>query len=555
MKNIVVRLGYCLFVLIIVQIVLSINVCAEGNTSDVKTGWIKDAEKYYYILPDGECAREMMVDDYWVGEDGVMVTSQWVNTGEGDYYFDSSGKICKLCFQNIDGVLCYFDKNGKIDNTQGLKKEGVDWYYLKENGQLSKNQQVDSIGYFNEDGKLTLYETLFESPLGIQYYGKDGNAVSETVMDIDNQLFYFDSLGLQDASQGWKQSNADWYYMDKNGSLVRDNWVGLYYIGENGKMLRSQYKDRFYINEDGRWEGAFTQGNWKVCGKWKKEENNWYFIGEDGNKSEIDFSRLRSIARCGYDYENPNTPPEQSKESYKLAKEQGFNILLCDLRFTADGVPVCYHYDTINKVARNMDGTEIDMEMSIESMTYAELNEYDWGIYKGEKYKSTKLMSFAEMLSFMEELNSEVYVEIKTGNEIQVKSAVDLAKKYNITISWAGTTMEQCEAVVKANPSARVATMPRNITEEEIKDLLTLKTASNEVFFFAYDTAILTNTTIEILTENNIPFEMGTINTIEEMVNYWNGNYQYCTGIESNWIVASQINLNEYFGEKSKCQK
>ena len=48
---------------------------------------------------------------------------------------------------------------------------------------------------------------------------------------------------------------------------------------------------------------------------------------------------------------------------------------------------------------------------------------------------------------------------------------------------------------------------------------------------------------------------MGTINTIEEMVNYWNGNYQYCTGIESNWIVASQINLNEYFGEKSKCQK
>lgn len=406
----------------------------------------------------------------------------------------------------------------------GRIKINGSYYYILENGEYAKNQLIDE-----------------------QYYDSDGKACADCVINIDDKLYYFNTLGLQDERQGWKKSEDDWYYIDEDGEFVQDDWVGRYYIGEEGVMLTNQYIDRFYIGDDGQWGGTYAGDDWKVDGNWKYENGNWYYIA-NGEKQEIDFSKIRSIARCGYDYENPDTPPEQSKDSYEMAKEKGFDVLLCDLRFTLDGVPVCYHYDSINIVARNTDGSEIKDELSVEELTYQQLNEYDWGIYKGEKYAGTKVMTFTEMLSYIQELDVELYVEIKTGNESQIMRAVDMAKSYGLPISWAGTTMEQCEAVVMADASARIATMPKNITEQEIENLLSLKTDKNKVFFFAYNTARLTDKIVEILRSNKIPFEMGTINTIEEMVNYWNGNYNYCTGIESNCIVASQIDLNEYFG-------
>ena len=318
---------------------------------------------------------------------------------------------------------------------------------------------------------------------------------------------------LQDVGEGWKQDGEDWYYINSDGKPVVDDWFIWYYFDKDGKLVKNQYRNHFFLDEDGIWGGTYTDADWKADGNWEKDGEDWYFIGKNGEQSQIDFSNMRCIARCGYDYENPDTPPEQSRTSYKMAKEKGFDVLLCDLRFTADEIPVCYHYDTINNVARNLDGSEIEKELSVEELTYEELMQYDWGIYKGNEYKGTKLMSLPEMLSFMEELDSELYVEIKTGNEEQVMSAVEIAKDYNIKISWAGSTMEQCEAVVKADNTARVATMPTNINEKELEKLMKLKTPENEVFFFTYDTAMLSDEMLKLLKEHHIPFEMGTINT------------------------------------------
>ena len=87
--------------------------------------------------------------------------------------------------------------------------------------------------------------------------------------------------------------------------------------------------------------------------------------------------------------------------------------------------------------------------------------------------------------------------------------------------------------------------MPRIIRDIEIQELLSLKRENNEVFFFTYDTAILTDEVLNKLRDERIPFEMGTIDSEVEIVNYLTENYQYCTGVESNRIVASKIDMDQ----------
>ena len=70
----------------------------------------------------------------------------------------------------------------------------------------------------------------------------------------------------------------------------------------------------------------------------------------------------------------------------KLAKQKGFKYVEVDVGFTSDNIPVLLHDDTINRTARNTDGTELSASVSISSITYAEASSYDYGVWfdKGE---------------------------------------------------------------------------------------------------------------------------------------------------------------------------
>ena len=68
---------------------------------------------------------------------------------------------------------------------------------------------------------------------------------------------------------GWQQIDSEWYYYDKSGNPVRNEWIDRYYIGEDGKMVRNQYVDRFFVSEDGSWNGRFEPPNWLMHGIWK----------------------------------------------------------------------------------------------------------------------------------------------------------------------------------------------------------------------------------------------------------------------------------------------
>lgn len=260
---------------------------------------------------------------------------------------------------------------------------------------------------------------------------------------------------------------------------------------------------------------------------------------------------IRSINRIGYDVYNSNTPPEQSIESFKLAYKKGFRILLCDLRFTKDNIPVCIHDATINSVARNSDGTVLSETITVAEKTLEELNSYDFGLKKGEKYRGTKILTLDGMCKLVKKLGVELYIEVKDtlqNEDEKIKAAVSIVRKHKLNnVSWAHDNVTKFGNFTKIAPEYRVATMPGEMNATRINELLSLKTPQNSLFWFSWDTSSLPVEIVNLMQQNNIEFEVGTIDSESALFKWFNTNElrQYCTGVSSNKIVAGKVILEK----------
>ena len=53
------------------------------------TGWKQIGGTWYYLSGSGDMAENRWVGDYWLGSDGAMATSAWVDGGK--YYVGPDG--------------------------------------------------------------------------------------------------------------------------------------------------------------------------------------------------------------------------------------------------------------------------------------------------------------------------------------------------------------------------------------------------------------------------------------------------------------------------------
>lgn len=111
--------------------------------------------------------------------------------------------------------------------------------------------------------------------------------------------------------------------------------------------------------------------------------------------------------------------PENTLKAFELSAKHGFKYVETDVLFTAPdnnnpiGVPVLLHDATINRTARNADGTSISGNVYIADITYAEALTYDFGIWKGAEYAGTKIPTFEEFIKCCKRYGLHPYIELK----------------------------------------------------------------------------------------------------------------------------------------------
>ena len=351
--------------------------------------------------------------------------------------------------------------------------------------------------------------------------------------------------------------DSSYQYIPSSGSADTGDNLNQVSIPDNAKFIRFSQSNKL-LNDTSTLMFAFSDlSGLTTIYDYKKycvELEGGDYINEQALnqsiknvKSELSRSvTVKSINRLGYDVYNPNTPPEQTLEGYTLALNYGFDEILCDLRSTSDSVPVCLHDATINRTARNADGSNIATSKNILDITYNEANSYDYGLYKNKKYKGTKLLTLERAIKFAKMNGVTLHIETKCGaSEAElrmIENAVMTVKRYNMSkfVDWSADhwNIAVLQKIISLDKYANVATMPATMTNERFEELLSLKTGFNRVFWFAWDTSTIDDDMLNRFINNEIYLEIGTFNDAKEIKKLFDSNLRYVTGVSSDKLVA-----------------
>ena len=229
-----------------------------------KQGWVKEGNAWYFYY-QGQVTKNAWVGSYWLGADGKMATSSWVDNGR--YYVGANG---------------LWDKNAKkpeapkpVEKKQGWKKEDNAWYYY-DNGEVARNKWIGSTYWVGADGKMVASAWVDN---GRYYVGPNGAWVKDAKKPEAEKPV--------EKKQGWKKEDNAWYYYD-NGEVARNKWIGdTYWVGKDGKMVTDNWvdNDRFYVDKSGKKDPSIKK---KVIindelGWQKRNGGNWYYYEKDGS--------------------------------------------------------------------------------------------------------------------------------------------------------------------------------------------------------------------------------------------------------------------------------
>ena len=223
-----------------------------------KQGWVQNgsAWNYYY---QGNIVRNSWVGSYWLGNDGRMATSSWVDGGR--YYVGANG-VWDKTVKKQEAPKPEVKKNGWL-------KEGSTWYYY-ENGTLARNKWISSTYWVGADGKMATSSWVDG---GRYYVGANGAWVKDAKKpEVAKPV---------EKKQGWVKEGNAWYFYYQ-GQITRNAWVGSYWLGSDGKMATSSWVDngRYYVGVNGLWDKSAKKQEVKSEVKkngWVKEGNTWYY--------------------------------------------------------------------------------------------------------------------------------------------------------------------------------------------------------------------------------------------------------------------------------------
>ena len=137
-----------------------------------KQGWVQSGGAWYFYH-QGKIVRNAWVGSYWLGADGKMATSAWVDNGR--YYVGANGVWVK------DAKKPEAPK--PVEKKQGWVKEGNTWYYF-ENGTIARNKWIGSTYWVGADGKMATSSWVDN---GRYYVGPNGAWVKDAKKPVEKK--------------------------------------------------------------------------------------------------------------------------------------------------------------------------------------------------------------------------------------------------------------------------------------------------------------------------------------------------------------------------------
>ncbi len=302
-----------------------------------KGTWMMVDGEWYCYDKNGDAYTNVFCSsngkEYYVGDDGQLVRSEWVEY-DGDYYFvNSSG--------------AKITNDWRLTTPYDDDSADEEWYYFKSNGKRAENEKITYKGksyYFDTDGKMLT---------GWVNTGDGTSAVNEATGYEAGHTFYCDETGarvegawVKDVAPGVDDDDADadeyWYYLKKatgkpatgkqsniNGQIylfngegqMQHGWVaatdpnGVKFVqldkeDEEQKMSAAGKNDVYYCGDED--DGHAKKNKWMKT--WLPSDTN----EEEDDKEWFWFDKEGKVFRAGV-----NTAAETAANAEKYKLDEG----------------------------------------------------------------------------------------------------------------------------------------------------------------------------------------------------------------------------------------
>ena len=236
-------------------------------------------------------------------------------------------------------------------------------------------------------------------------------------------------------------------------------------------------------------------------------------------------AHVRSVNHRGYNTE----APENTLAAFKLSKKKGFSEVECDVAFTADGVAVLLHDDTVD---RTSNGTG-----NISNLTFAAVRALDFGGWKSATYANTTIPTFMDFIALCRNIGLRPYVELKAGTEEQIKGLVDIVTRCGMRdkTTWIAFDAARLAYIRDKDDHARLGFVVGEVTADVVATAKSLQTGKNEVFIDCAAGSAAAGA--ELCSAALIPLEVWTVNdenTIKTMD-------PYVSGVTSDSLLAGRV--------------
>lgn len=233
--------------------------------------------------------------------------------------------------------------------------------------------------------------------------------------------------------------------------------------------------------------------------------------------------------------------PENTMPAFIESVRQGFSMVETDVAFTSDGVAVLLHDNSINRTARNADGSAISGTVNINSITYEQALEYDFGIWKGTEYAGVKIPTLREFCLLCRAVGVHPYIELKNTTAIaQVTDVVNIVNScgMNGKVTYISFNGNLLNAIKTLDTKARLGCLVTGeLSAQNITFALNLRTDENDVFI---SSSSLTDASVNLCKDAGIPYEVWTIDSASTVLSL----NPYITGVTSDNINAASLLFN-----------
>lgn len=240
--------------------------------------------------------------------------------------------------------------------------------------------------------------------------------------------------------------------------------------------------------------------------------------------------------------------PENSNKAILNVKQNGFNYVRVCVAFTSDNVPVLIHDATINRVARNSDGSAISSSVNIADITLEQANTYDWGIASGVIHKGMKIPLLEDFLKICSFKSIFPTLEFKpsTATDEQLKSIIDMLNQYGLVDKTYFTTNVDAIllSVNKINPAINIGFIANLNLPIKVDYAMQFKTSLNKVRIDMFDTDTPSIDVINYASSKGVGIKVGSAYSLADIVKFASMGV---TDIEVANVAFPATSLNEYY--------